>query len=490
MRIFLANAPWRRGNLYGIRAGSRWPFMLPVEPGDKIPRYMPFPFFLAYSASLLIKNGYDTVLVDALAEGLSDDEFMEKVKDAMPDIIVLETSTPSFNTDIKWIKKIKSAFPSVKTVLCGTHATVFDTALIDEYPELDIIMRGEYEFILLELCEAIKQRIGEAGVKGITYRQDNKTMRNPDRQLEADINKFPWPERKQLPMFNYNDTFAGMPSPNVQVWASRGCPFTCVFCNWPGTMYGGHSYRVRDVKDTVDEIEWLLKTYEFKAFYLDHDTVNIGKDRILAICSEIKKRGICVPWAVMARADTTDTAVLDAMKDAGLFAIKFGVESGDAAVLERSAKKLNLEKVRESTAYAKKLGIKVHHTYTFGLPGETADSIRKTIAFVKELNPDSAQFSLVTPFPGTTYFNELKKKGMITSFDWDRYDGANDSVIRTETMTGEELKKWLDCAIREWNFHMFATRLLKRPFRTFVNALKKPDYALIYIKNLFKGIFK
>ncbi len=490
MKILLANAPWRRGNLYGVRAGSRWPFMLPVEPGDKIPRYMPFPFFLAYAAALLEKNGFEVMLVDALAEGMGGDEFVKKASEYRPDIIVLETSTPSFNTDIGWVKKLKAVLPEAKTVMCGTHATVFSAEIIEEYAETDIIMRGEYEFILLELCDALKNNKGLENVKGITYRRGGNAAVNENRPLEKDINKLPWPSRKHLPMYNYNDTFAGMPSPNVQVWASRGCPFTCVFCNWPGTMYGGQCYRVRDVKDTVDEIEWLLKTYGFKAFYFDDDTFNIGRERILSICAEIKKRNICVPWAVMARADTTDLSVLDAMKDAGLFAIKFGVESGDREVLEKSGKKLDLEKVRQSTAYAKKIGIKVHHTYTFGLPGETAESIKKTINFVKEIDPDSAQFSLVTPFPGTAYFEELKSKGMITSFDWDKYDGANESVIRTETLSGEDLKRLLDTAIRSWNMHMLTARLMKRPLKTIINGLKKPDYALIYLKNLFKGIFR
>jgi radical SAM superfamily enzyme YgiQ (UPF0313 family) len=327
-----------------------------------------------------------------------------------------------------------------------------------------------------------------SGILGITYRENGKARINPPMPLHMNLDDMPWPARHFLPMKNYNDTFAGLPAPNVQVWASRGCPFTCIFCNWPQSMYGGHSYRVRDFKDVISEIEWLIKEYGFKAFYFDDDTFNIGKERIINLSNEIAKRGIKVPWAVMARADTTDYEVLKAMKDAGLYAIKFGVESGDQKILETSGKKLDLSKVIESTAQAKQLGIKVHLTFTFGLPGETKDSIKKTIAFAKKLNPDSTQFSIVTPFPGTPYFEQLKSKNLITTYDWDKYDGANNAVIRTEALSEKDLLYWFDRANREWNQHMLTTRLMKNPIRSIINGLKKPGQAIVFIKSLFKGI--
>ena len=490
MKVLFANAPWRKGNLYGVRAGSRWPFMINLEPGEKIPGYMPFPFFMAYAAALLEKNGIEVMVIDALAEGLDNSGFVKKASDFHPDLTVLETSTPSINTDIVWLNELKKASPKSAFAFAGPHAGAFSAELLEKNPNLDFILHGEYEYITLELARAIASKQPFGGVPGISYRENTKAKKNPPMPLHMNLDEMPWPARRFLPMKNYNDTFAGLPSPNVQVWASRGCPFTCIFCNWPSSMYGGHSYRVRDFNDVISEIEWLIKEYGFKAFYFDDDTFNIGKERIISLSREIAKRGIKAPWAVMARADTTDLEVLQAMKDAGLYAIKFGVESGDQNVLETSGKKLDLKAVVESTAQAKALGIKVHLTFTFGLPGETRESIKKTIAFAKKLDPDSVQFSIVTPFPGTPYFEQLKAKNMIATYDWDRYDGANNAVIRTDALSEKDLERWLNIAIREWNMHMLTSRLMKRPFRTIMNGLKKPGYALIFIKNLLKGLFK
>ncbi len=488
IKILLANTPWRKGNLYGIRAGSRWPFMTGLEPGQKIPGYLPFPFFLAYTAALLEKNGMEVMLIDALGEGMNDGEFLKKAAAFSADLTVLETSTPSINTDIAWLNRLKKNIPGSLYAFTGPHAGVFAAELMEKNQALDFVLHGEYEYITLGLARALQSDGPLLAVKGISRRENGKAVKNPPMPLHMDLDEMPWPARHFLPMKNYNDTFAGLPSPNVQVWASRGCPFGCIFCNWPISMYGGHSYRVRDYNDVISEIEWLIREYGFKAFYFDDDTFNIGKERIINLSREIKRRGINIPWAVMARADTTDLEVLSAMRESGLYAIKFGVESGDRKILENSGKKLDLDRVVESTAQAKQLGIKVHLTFTFGLPGETKESIENTIAFVKKVNPDSVQFSIVTPFPGTEYFEQLKAKNMITTYDWDKYDGANNAVIRTEALSEKDLERWHNRAIREWNLHMLTTRLMKNPLRSFINGLRKPGYTLVFIKNLLKGI--
>jgi anaerobic magnesium-protoporphyrin IX monomethyl ester cyclase len=486
MKVLLANPPWRRGKLYGIRAGSRWPFMLEPGPGRKTPGYMPFPFFMAYAAALLEKNRIETGMIDALADGLSDEEFAEKVKAFSPGLFLIETSTPSIYVDLAWAKKIKDLLPYCLIALAGTHAAVFSREILAENKFVDFVLSGEYEFELLELARATDQKNDLSGLRGITYRKGPEIIKNPPRPLNEKLDDFPWPARHMLDMAAYNDSFSGLPSPNVQVWASRGCPFSCVFCNWPTAMYGGHSYRTRDPKDVADEVEWLVKTYGFKAFYFDDDTFNIGKDRILALCGEIKKRNLCIPWAVMARADTSDMETLRAMRDAGLWAIKFGVESGVQDIVNKSGKGLDLNKVREGVRNAKELGIKVHLTFTFGLPDETEDTIRQTIKFAQEVDPDSVQFSVVTPFPGTPYFKLLDSKGFIMSRKWDDYDGANRAVIRTDSLTSKQLVYWVRRAERGWYWHQLSTRLLKHPLKTLINAVKKPDYALLFLKNLFR----
>lgn len=484
MRVFLSNPPWRKFDLYGIRAGSRWPFMVKLKSGEKIPGYLPMPFFLAYAAALLEKNNIDVLLVDSIAEAHSDSEFLAKVCEYKPDIFLIETSTPSINTDLKWIKKIKNIFPSVKTVLAGAHATVFAEKLLEDNIQLDFVLLGEYEFVLLNLIKNFELGGFGQDVLGVAYKVNNKVIKNDLAPLVKNLDEFPWPARHFLPMYAYNDAFAGLPSPNVQVWASRGCPYKCIFCNWPQTMYGGNSYRVRDVKDVVKEIKWLIDKYQFKAFYFDDDTFNIGKDRIISLCEELKKQNIKIPWAVMARADTSDEETFKIMKDAGLYALKFGVESGVQEIIDNCKKALDLQKVRRNVEVVKKLGIKVHLTFTFGLPGETKETIKQTLNFLKEVNPDSAQFSIVTPFPGTVYYDILDSKGYILSKNWEDYDGNNIAIMRTDALTAEELVRYYNWVIKEWNRFTFITRYLMHPVKSLKKIIEKPERIIKIFKIL------
>ncbi|MCX8094495.1 MAG: B12-binding domain-containing radical SAM protein [Candidatus Goldbacteria bacterium] len=482
MRVFLSNPPWRKGNYYGIRAGSRWPFMVKLKKGEKIPGYLPMPFFLAYAASLLEKNNIDVLLVDSIAEAHTDDDFLKKVKEYKPDLFLIETSTPSINTDLNWIKKIKNIFPNVKTILTGPHATVFAENLLKENEYLDFVLSGEYEYILLNLIRSIEKGKNGEDVRGVTFRKGSNVIKNPPADLVKNLDEIPWPARHFLPMFAYNDAFAGLPSPNVQIWASRGCPYKCIFCNWPKTMYGGSSYRVRDVKDVVKEIKWLIDKYGFKAFYFDDDTFNIGKNRIIALCEELKNQNINIPWAIMARADTSDEETFKIMKDAGLYAVKFGVESGVQEIIDNCGKSLDLQRVIKSVEIMKKLCIKVHLTFTFGLPGETKETIKQTLDFLKKVRPDSAQFSIVTPFPGTAYYDMLDSKGYILSKNWDDYDGNNLAVIRTEKLTSDELVYYYKWIIKEWDRFVFITNYLMHPIRTLKKIIEKPER----IKKIFK----
>jgi radical SAM superfamily enzyme YgiQ (UPF0313 family) len=239
-------------------------------------------------------------------------------------------------------------------------------------------------------------------------------------------------------------------------------------------MYGGSNYRTRDPKDVVDEIEQCVHEFGYKSFYFDDDTFNIGKPRMLALCDEITRRGINLPWAIMARADCMDREILTAMKRAGLVALKYGVESADQAILEATGKSLDLAKVREVVAMTKELGICYHLTFTFGLPGETKDTIGKTIDFAIEMDPDSLQFSIVTPFPGSRYFESLDEKGYLLSRNWEEYDGYNRAVIRTEKLSAKDLEDALRQANRRWKRHAFLKRLKSEPLATLKMVFSSP----------------
>jgi len=476
MKILLANLPWRVGNRLGVRAGSRWPFTTLYPENTRVPRYLPFPFFLAYATSVLESDGrFEVKLVDAIAEGYLEHEFLEIVNQFNPDLALFETSTPSIANDLTYCEKISKQHKNLRIALAGTHATVFFREILTQNPIISYILFGEYEAAFLELARCLHENREPEGIPGLSWRHGDGTIINSGRQkLIESLDSLPWPAYQHLPMLKYHDTPGGIPSPSVQMWSSRGCPFGCIFCVWPQVMYGGNSYRVRQPSKVLDELEWLIAEYGFKSVYFDDDTFNIGKKRMHEFCNEFKSRKIDIPWSIMARADTIDEETLAAMRDAGMVSLKFGVESGVQEILNRSGKKLDLKKVRENVLAAKELNIKVHLTFTFGLPGETHQTIRKTMGFLKELKPDTVQFSLVTPFPGSKYFEELDMEGRILTKDWSFYDGAVKSVIHHESISNKDLERHLYEAIHNWNRPPLINRLWQKipaGLRKYIKAL-------------------
>ncbi|MCI4625084.1 MAG: radical SAM protein [Candidatus Magnetoovum sp. WYHC-5] len=472
MKILLCNSPWYKPGYYGVRAGSRWPHF-----EKSVSNYMPFPFFLAYAAASLEKAGFDVSVIDGIAERLSMDEFYARLLNYKPQLVVYEVSTPSIEHDLAVAKETKEKCgQDVLIVLCGAHSSMYNTEFIKNHPFVDIVIQGEYELALVEIVEKLSKQESFNDVAGTIVRihKTDDIKMNEGRPLCKDLNAFPWPARHLFPMDKYCDLPGGIPAPSLQVWASRGCPYHCIFCSWPQIMYGSSQYRTRDVDDTVNEIAWCVEKYGFKSYYFDDDTFNIGKERMLKLCQKIKEKNLNLPWAIMARADNMDEEILSAMADAGLYSLKYGVESGVQDIVNSSGKSLNLDKVKSVVKYTKGLGIKVHLTFTFGLPGETWDSVKKTIDFATKADPDTLQFSIVTPFPGSKYYNALEEKGYILSKNWQEYDGYKTAVIRTDTLSNKDLEAALKLANRRWLIHVFFKNIKAKPLETIKYVVLNP----------------
>jgi anaerobic magnesium-protoporphyrin IX monomethyl ester cyclase len=451
MRIVLLNLPWRKQGRFGVRAGSRWPFTVKAHKGGKL-QYVPFPFFLAYATALLNQQEHTALLIDAIAEGTDESLLLGKVRSFTPELIVIETSTPSFDNDIAIIKDLARALPGCPIALCGPHASVYPEFILERYDLVSFILIGEYETALADLAKAISMGMPLRSVPGLAFRKAGRIVITARRKALVDLDALPWPERRSLPLYNYNDGFAGLAQPNVQMQSSRGCPFPCTFCLWPQTLYFERKYRKRDPAKVIDEMESLIRDYRFKAVYFDDDLFNYDKKHVYGICSEIKKRKISIPWAVMARADLMDPEMLSCMAQAGLYAVKYGIESADQKILNACKKKMNMRKSLQAIKLTRKLGVKVHLTFCLGLPGESRASIKETREFIQAVVPDSLQFSFATPFPGTEYFSSLRESGGILSSAWPDYDGNQKCIIRTDALTNEELQDEWDALNR--HYHM------------------------------------
>ena len=194
----------------------------------------------------------------------------------------------------------------------------------------------------------------------------------------------------------------------------------------------------RSAANVVDEMEFCVREYGAKEIYFDDSSFSVDQDQVLAICAEIKRRGLTLSWSAMADAHLKPE-VLVAMKDAGCVALKFGLESSDAKILRNIKKHINLEMCKRMVAACNQIGIETHATYIFGLPGETRATIKATTDFAFKLGTTTAQFALIIPIPGTVLFDQAKEAGWLTTLDWEKYDGCHGAVISYPDLGGDEL---------------------------------------------------
>ena len=444
MKVFLSNAPWyevgEKGFL-GVRAGSRWPHKWNYNPSMRI-EYRPFPFFMATASALLKKNGFDVEFRDSIESGDTYEEYYHILERSHPDYVLLETSTPSLKNDLDIAKKIKEELPDSMIIFTGLHVEIAQEEFLKKYPWIDFTIYGEYEMPLLRLMEAIRERKPFSNVPAIVFR-DGDIIKKTERGESVSMSELPWPDRDSIPT-DYYDGMNGLGEPQLQMHTSRGCPYHCNFCVWPQLVYGNHLYRMRDPQDIINEILTNLEKIDYKSIYFDDDAININKEHILELCRLIKEHGIDkrVKWGCMARADLMDDEILAALKDSGCYSVKYGVETFNQEILDRTGKSMDINKNMENVKKTReKYGIKVHLTYCLGLLGDTEETVKDTIEKALELGADSRQFSIATPYPGSVLWDIYKENGWIASDDYSLFDGHNTAVSSQGTLTPERLSQ-------------------------------------------------
>jgi radical SAM superfamily enzyme YgiQ (UPF0313 family) len=434
MRVCLTNPCWRKQNKSGIRSGSRVPNII----GGAEHTFVPFPFPLAYTASYLESCGVNVLLIDAVGEEITEEEYYRRIEVFKPHVIINEISTASYRTDLAVINKLRATTNTI-IVVCGPHPSALPAETLKDCSGIDAVFIGEMEETALEFVNSIDNRREWEKIDGLAFRAaDDEILVNRHRKLIEDIDRLPYPMRKKLPLKKY--CVAGFTPPVLFMYGSRGCPYSCNFCLWPQTMSGAGKFRARKPVKVVEEIRSVFKEFgPFGSIYFDDDTFNIGRERMFEFVDAMKTLPFKIPWGCNARAELFDKEILKALAEVGLFCVRIGIESGDPEILRRAKKNLDLNAVRRCIDDAHKTGVSVHVSYTIGLPGESWKSVKRTVAFARSISPDSVAFTITTPYPGTSYYDEVVKNNFLLTRDWDQFNSVYHSVIRTETLSPEEI---------------------------------------------------
>ncbi len=462
-RIALANPPWyddRHPAAWGVRAGSRWPHFQPLPPGRRLPRYVPFPFSLAIAAAACRAAGYEVRLLDGVAAGWTRAQFLAELESFQPDLLFFETSTPSLAHDLALWRACRARLPRAHLAAGGAHDPALAAELMARESLPDSWLAGEFDLAVVALAEALAGRGDLAQVPGL-----GRAGQPAPRAEVADLDALPMPLYEQLPVDHYADPVCGLPAPVAQTWLSRGCPFHCTFCVWPQVVYGHRRYRTRSIARALDEVDLLVTRYGCESFYFDDDTANLGEARMLELAAEIKRRGLHpYPWSMMARADCMTPAMIDALAGAGLYSVKYGVESIAPDLINACDKQTHLDRFHDAIRRTRAAGVKMHLTFTFGIPGETTATMAQTLEFALQTAPETAQFSVCTPFPGTAFYTECVRHGWLTTQDWSRFIGSDEAVVATPWLSAADLQAGYRQAVAAWGAFT-ARRLAARQAR-------------------------
>ena len=402
------------------------------------------PLNLAYIASLLRKeinkSDISIDLLDANALNYNLQQLKKHVIKTKPDILIIDSISSSFVSDLYTTKLIKNIIPNIEIIFTGIFATSNWFTIMKE-KIIDFVIVGEPEFTSLEL---VKNRIYKISplhtIKGVVWRRnDKKIIKNQKRPLIRNLDELPFPARDMLPLKNYKQPL-GRYYPATDIKTSRGCIHNCLFCGSKITY--SRKWRGRSPKNVVDEMQEIREKYKIKEIWVMEDQFLSNRGRALEICNEIIKRNLDISWVFNCRVNEVDLHLLKRLKKAGCHRIDYGVESANDEIRKTLRKGITKEMIKNAFKLTKKAGIKTGALVVIGFPGETWKTVKETAKFIKEIGADIAIYHIATPYPGTDFYNLSKNNKWIIKKDLGNYNMC-ECVISYPDFTSQDIEKAL-----------------------------------------------
>ncbi len=436
--LLLINPPYTK------KGGNIWKTVASCMP----------PRSLAILAACFEKDGKTVKILDTHAECLAVDD-MEKFLGANynnPRFIGFTGTTVTIHHAYAVAEVCKRLWPKTNIVFGGYHASSKPAECIQQ-PFVDFVIRGDGEEAFLEIVNGVEP----AKIKNLTYIDEKKKIiHNPEREMPKDLDIYPIPAYHLLPLDKYFPAVGVYKRlPAISVVTSRGCPGKCTFCYQPY----GKNLRWHSAERVFEEVKLLVTKYGYHEICFYDDNFATNKARTRRICELFLGSGLDIVWSCFSRVDWADAELLKLMKKAGCHQVMFGAESGDQTILDGMRKQVTIERIRQAVQWTKDAGLDCRAAFLFGMPGETEATMKKTIEFALELDPDIAQFNIATPNPGTQLYDWAEKNGYLRSEQWEDYDWAS-PVLVLPTVDAELIKKYYKLAYKK--FYMRPRYILKR----------------------------
>ncbi|MDH7500446.1 MAG: radical SAM protein, partial [candidate division NC10 bacterium] len=367
------------------------------------------------------------------------------------DLVGITADTPRYPLALQWAQRAKQA--GARVILGGPHVSFLDEEAL-QTGWVDVVVRGEGELIFPSLVGYLEANQDLAELPGISYRQEDFIRRTGDEAPPTDLDALPFPARDLLAMPLYRHLeLAGRPI--TSLITSRGCPFRCTFC--VSSRFSGTRWRTRSLPSVLEEIEEIRGRYGFSALAFLDDNFTLDPSRVIALCQQILQRKWDLKWWCFSRPDTVlqNEEMVEAMAAAGARYVFMGIESASQPVLDSYGKKARAEAAESAVRLLRRHGIDTTASYVLGEVEETEEMIQATIRQAIQLGTGTAQFSLLTPYPGTDLYQRVRDR--IFEADWSRFDCMH-PTFRLDHLSASRLQELLRLAYR--SFYLRPSRIL------------------------------
>lgn len=362
------------------------------------------PLGLGYVASSVKAAGHEVSIHDfGLEPRAAIETIVETVARETPDVVGITTWSHLYHVCADLAGAFRKRLPEARIVLGGPHVTIFPAETLEECPAVDFVVFGEGEIATVELLEALGGRRSPATIPGLAWRDGGRIVRNPNRDLNRELDELPFPDRHLMDIGRY-PLRASTGEPMTTMMTSRGCPYACTYC-FKGLF--GRRYTKTDNEVVIEEIGEVIRDFGIRHFYFVDDLFIVDLNRLADFVRRLREARLDIRWQALARVDRLRKEHYEAMAEVGCVRIHYGIETGDPGIMLRVDKEATIEDVRNSVRWAHESGIMTKGYFMIGLPGDTEETVRRTIDLACELPLAEAMFSLTTPFPGTKLWEEI-----------------------------------------------------------------------------------
>jgi len=397
------------------------------------------PLGILYISAFLEQHQFPNEVIDNTFSSLAN--FYNRISADKPDVIGIYTNLMTKLNVLKMIKFIKNnqSLANTKIILGGPEVR----NSIDNFINYgaDVIVLGEGEETFLELIKAYDATPSPelALINGIAFKNQYGIIHTPERTLIKDINLLPFPNRTKINLQLYLDAWKTKHEQNaISISTMRGCPYTCKWCS--RAVYGG-TYRRRNAKLVVDEIQWLKTNYVFDTLWFVDDVFTINHKWIREFAGEIATRNVEVKYEIITRADRLNEEIIKLLKKSGCYRVWIGAESGSQNVIDNMDRRVDVEQVQRMIQLSRKQGIEAGTFIMLGYPGETQKDIKKTIKHLITSDPDHYTITVAYPIKGTQLYKEIESD-LIELKSWEVTTDRDIDFKRTYN------RKFYDYAVR------------------------------------------